>query len=223
MSFYNGPTVVTNGLVLSLDAADRNSYPGSGTTWVDMSGRGNNGTLTNGPTFDSGNGGSIVFDGQNDFAGNTNTVVTVTNFTIEMFVYPITAQVDYERYFDASLGGGNTNAFRLYQFSGRGFGMDFNNGQFESFTGATTNNAWNQIAVTANGTNVVMYVNGSANRTYISSTVAANITRPYYIGATGGAGEAANFRCAIVRWYNNGLTSTEILQNYNATKSRFGL
>ena len=56
-----------NGLVLALDAANTKSYPGSGTTWTDLSGRGNTGTLTNGPTYSSANGGSIVFDGTNDY------------------------------------------------------------------------------------------------------------------------------------------------------------
>ena len=68
MGFYDGPTIVTNGLVLLLDAADNNSYSGSGTTWSDLSGNNNTGTLTNGPTFGSTNGGTIVFDGTNDYA-----------------------------------------------------------------------------------------------------------------------------------------------------------
>ena len=68
---YANGKIVTNGLVLSLDAADRNSYPGTGTTWRDMSGNGNNGTLTDGPTFNSNNGGSIVFDGTNDYVALT--------------------------------------------------------------------------------------------------------------------------------------------------------
>ena len=59
---YTGPNIITDGLVLALDAASPRSYPGTGTTWYDVSGYGNNGTLTNGPTFDSGNGGSIVFN-----------------------------------------------------------------------------------------------------------------------------------------------------------------
>jgi hypothetical protein len=63
--------IVTNGLVLALDAADKNSYPGSGTTWRDMSGNNSNSTLTNSPTFNSANGGSIVFDGVDDYTTTT--------------------------------------------------------------------------------------------------------------------------------------------------------
>ena len=66
MSLNHSPSIVTDGLVLCLDAANPRSYPKSGTTWSDLAGA-SNGTLTNGPTFDSGNGGGIIFDGTNDF------------------------------------------------------------------------------------------------------------------------------------------------------------
>ena len=66
MGLSHSPRIVTDGLVLCLDAANSRSYPKTGTTWTDRSTSGNNGTLTNGPTFDTNNGGSIVFDGSND-------------------------------------------------------------------------------------------------------------------------------------------------------------
>ena len=66
MAFSYSPKIVTDGLVFAVDAANKKSYPGSGTTWTDLAGS-NDGTLTNGPTFDSGNGGSIVFDGSDDY------------------------------------------------------------------------------------------------------------------------------------------------------------
>jgi len=65
MGLGHSPRIVTDGLVLCLDAANKRSYPGTGTTWTDKVG-GNDGTLTNGPTFDSDNGGSIEFDGTDD-------------------------------------------------------------------------------------------------------------------------------------------------------------
>ena len=68
MSIHYSPTTVTSGLVLCLDAGNAKSYPGSGTVWTDLSGNGNTGTLINGPTYNSANGGSIVFDGVNDYA-----------------------------------------------------------------------------------------------------------------------------------------------------------
>lgn len=75
---YN-PGVVTNGLVLALDAGNTKSYPGSGTTWTDLSGNSNTGTLTNGPTYNSSNGGSIVFDGVDDYVTNGNSSFTIAN------------------------------------------------------------------------------------------------------------------------------------------------
>ena len=76
MSVIWGPEIVKSGLVLYLDAGNQNSYPGTGTTWTDISRNNNNGTLTNGPTFNSENGGSIVFDGTNDYV---STALTSTN------------------------------------------------------------------------------------------------------------------------------------------------
>ena len=67
MALSHSPSIVTNGLVLCLDAANSKSYPGSGTTWTDLSGRGNNGTLVNGVGYNSGNLGSLVFDGVDDY------------------------------------------------------------------------------------------------------------------------------------------------------------
>ena len=86
MSLFHSPRIVTDGLVLCLDAGNTKSYPGSGTTWTDLSGRRNNGTLTNGPTFDSANGGSIVFDGTNDtvsIPASANQVFGTGDYTLE--------------------------------------------------------------------------------------------------------------------------------------------
>ena len=83
MSFSNGPTVVTNGLVLSLDAGDRNSYVSGSTTWFDLAGT-NNGTLTNGPTFNTGSFGSIVFDGVDDYVATTG--IQAPSFSISSWV-----------------------------------------------------------------------------------------------------------------------------------------
>ena len=88
MGFYRGPKIVTNGLVLYLDAANKKSYPGTGTTWTDLSGLGNNGTLTNGPTFNSANGGSIVFDGVDDYVSvANNSSLNASTQTVSVWYY----------------------------------------------------------------------------------------------------------------------------------------
>lgn len=93
---FTGPNIITDGLVLALDAGNTKSYPGSGTTWNDVSGNGNNGTLINGPTFDTGNGGSVVFDGVDDhFTTSTTPTELLGNpsFTISMWVKRLSNEV----------------------------------------------------------------------------------------------------------------------------------
>ena len=81
-------TIVSSGLVLHLDAGNASSYPGSGTTWTDLSGSGNNGTLVNGPTYSSANGGSLSFDGVNDYVSvsNTSQLRPSTELSIGMWI-----------------------------------------------------------------------------------------------------------------------------------------
>jgi hypothetical protein len=88
MSVAGGPDLIQDGLVLCLDAANTKSYPGSGTSWVDLSGNGNNGTLTNGPTFSSTNGGNIFFDGTNDYVrvSSTSIIPGSSSFTFNIWL-----------------------------------------------------------------------------------------------------------------------------------------
>jgi hypothetical protein len=86
MALAHSPSIVTSGLVLCLDAANPKSYPGSGTTWTDLSGNGNNGTLVNGPTYSSVNGGSIVFDGSNDYISTAYSIGTVSQQSISCWI-----------------------------------------------------------------------------------------------------------------------------------------
>lgn len=100
MAYRNGPKIITDGLVLCLDAAGTKSYPGNGTTWTDLSGNGNNGTLINGPTFSSDNGGSLVFDGSNEWvacSASLSKLNITTQFTYEVTFY-ITSNNAYNRY-----------------------------------------------------------------------------------------------------------------------------
>jgi hypothetical protein len=90
MAFHCGPrqkSIVTDGLVLSLDAGNANSYPGTGTNWADLSGNGLNGTLVNGPTYNSANLGSIVFDGTNDHVTVANNSLLNPTTTISVAAY----------------------------------------------------------------------------------------------------------------------------------------
>jgi hypothetical protein len=102
MSYYNGPKAVMDGLVMYLDAGNTKSYLSGSSTWNDLSGNGNNGTLTNGPTFSSANGGSIVFDGVDDTitVPYSSTLDPTGGITIEAWIYAnnITTNRYYEIY-----------------------------------------------------------------------------------------------------------------------------
>ena len=226
MAFANGPYIVTNGLVLALDASDRNSYVSGSTAWNDLSGNGNNGTLTNGPTFSSTNGGSIVFDGSDDFTSLSGTINLGNTFTILSWIKPSTlAGGDYIVYGTDANGndnwfGINGNAVNLFATQA----TDVNN--FTISGGSITSTSiWYFIGCTINGTVATVYLNG---------VEVNSVTKVFTIGSWNSSTNSIGRRGSIaqryfpgniasVRSYSRVLSATEILQNYNATKSRFGL
>jgi hypothetical protein len=234
---YYGNTV-TNGLVLSLDAAKRDSYPGSGTAWRDISGNGNNGTLTNGPTFNSDNGGAIVFDGIDDFALITNpSALQAQNLSISIWVNPSTTinaiadLIDYDHVSSPLQGWviqtenattNNNYYFAYYDGSvfqpgagiGSGIGVKL------------TNSIWQNITYTKSGTSIIGYLNGtqSVSFTGANSNISYQSNRNVRIGSCIGApGRSFKGNMSNILIYNRGLSASEVLQNYNAQKSRYGL
>jgi hypothetical protein len=224
MSTVNGGpgNIITNGLVLNLDAANPRSYPQpyNGTTWINLAGI-NNGTLTNGPTYNSANGGSIIFDGTNDYVSFS----TITNniYTID-FWYKMDGNDGTYGYF-ASSGdnglaiseGGNVNGLVYGQFY-------YWNGSTINLLGlipSTTN--WNHICVLINTStnNIQIYGNGNQLSTTTVTSMSTSITDiGRYVIAN------LNFlkgNLASYKIYNRSLSSTEILQNFNATRARFGV
>jgi len=242
MSYSNGPRIVTDGLVCCIDAANTKSYSGTGTTWTDLSSNNNNVTLTNGPTFNSSNNGSIVFDGVNDSA------VLPTNF----FSFPALTTFTISLWFKSTQSNGGTI-----------FGQQSNSSnpasaggwvpavylqsdgliRIEPFwTSSSTNfilsssalndGSWCNVTTTFdNGTNQ-LYINGVYNTQQTGKTLSAFPGSPsnyYYIL---GAGQAAsrslgtNYfsgNISTFNFYNKALSSSEISQNYNALKGRYNL
>ena len=236
MAFGNGPRIVTNGLVLSLDAADRNSYPGSGTTWRDMS---QNLTFNSFGTTtawgDVGGTKALTFNGSGYWECSTNSsfVNLGGDCTIILWLYEVGHGVRKSVFEKAG------NTYASYQ---QEIAMTWEVSQNISYysraipdydfgsTDVCTTNAWNMIAVkmstglTATARTGFISKNGSpwtANYTSRSNTalVAAGAIR---IG-TGYASTVDNGSIASVFCYNKMLSDAEILQNYNAQKSRFGL
>jgi hypothetical protein len=225
MGISGGPDIVQDGLVLELDAADKNSYPGSGTTWFDLSGNANNGTLTNGPTFNSGNAGSIVFDGVDDYVScGNNATVQINQGTISTWVRT------------SSPGSGfrgiitKQNNYGLFTNDSVLVTYDWGNNQTRSTGTNIADNNWKNVAMsftTNTGTpsnNAVIYLNGSAVLTttikILNNDVEVQLARG---GLFGGSTQLLNGRIANAQIYNRALSSQEILQNYNSQKSRFGL
>jgi hypothetical protein len=214
---YYSPRIVTSGLVLALDAADKLSYPGTGTTWRDLSGNNNTGTLTNGPTFSAANMGSIVFDGVDDYVTTSNISLSFTSFSMECLV----------KYNSLSGNQGlftynNSNYINLYKGSGAGMRWEVNSGG-QAITGTNDLQAgvWYHFVGVYNGSAGILYRNGVVNVGPTTLTSHTSDSATFQIGRYDLVGNT-NGNIAVARFYTKALTATEILQNYNATKSRYG-
>lgn len=251
---FTGPNIIRDGLVLHLDAANQKSFRSGATTWFDLSGRGNNGTLTNGPTFNSANGGSIVFDGTNDYVnlGIPSSLNIVGSITVESWVYmtSLTNNIDLNLIGKYSNAGGTSNQAWLlfkstsnYQIYGpNNTGPNVNefawiatsNGSFNgAFIGTGEQvqlNTWYQVVGVFNSSNdsMQLYVNGNLKRSVTRTgqtfgVLATGIRNIEIGGITADNNRYLRGNIAISKVYNRPLTAAEVLQNYNATKSRFNL
>jgi hypothetical protein len=218
--------IVKDGLVLDLDASILASYPGTGTTWTDLSGNNNNGTLINGPTFNSGNGGSIVFDGTNNYVncGNASNL-QLTVGTISAWVKTTTPGSSYR--------GIITKPFAWGLFVKDGILITYDWGLPANMGTRTTginisDGTWKSVTMTFTQTigtpsnNVIIYLNGNPVLTTTVKHFDNNIN--VQLGSnTSGINQFLNGSISNSQVYNRALSSQEILQNYNATKIRYGL
>ncbi len=231
MAFSYSPKIVTDGLVFAVDAANKKSYPGSGTTWSDLAGS-NDGTLTNGPTFDSGNGGSIVFDGSDDYA---DFGTTLSNFTTELTIEffgkingspndgILITKGEHDSSSTSNFGFqisnvGGPNRLRLYaKASGQSYTVKDSNSNIRD-------NNINNYTLVYNSGNIYFYKNGTlfSSHTFGLSSLPSS-SGPLSIGRLKGYPNYFPGNIFSIKVYNKSLSSTEITQNYNALKSRFGL
>lgn len=228
---YEG--IITNGLVLNLDAGFTPSYSTSGVTWYDLGYSGFNGTLTNGPTYSGDSGGAIVFDGSDDYVVRNASINTGQDFSVFAWIKPGAINVRngiVGNSYPYSLGsgwffstatnyGGTLNTFFISVGSDNAYRTATNN--------SLTLNTWNYIGgtVTNGGQDIKLYSNGIETG-YFGGTLTANTvnytTQEFYVGRRHSASpEPFNGSISIVQIYNRVLSATEILQNYNAQKSRY--
>ena len=228
MASAAGPNLEIEGLILSLDAANTNSYAGSGTAWVDMIDPSNNdGTLTNGPTFDSESGGCIVLDGSNDFVlFSTDANVYKSTGTCSVWVKPTSNNSGYRGVMVKQYTWGifvKDNKFVTYSWISVG-------GQLKD-TGITVGNgnwcnltmSFNNVGQASPSNNVVLYLNGDP---VLTTSVKRNNNNTRMVLGSGTDGSGSQFlsgKISSALLYDRVLTASEVKQNYNSHKGRFGL
>ena len=235
MTIGYGPRIVTDGLVLALDAADRNSYSGTGSTWTDLSGNGNTGTLQGSPTYSSVNGGSLSFNGSNQYAVLSRpvqddftlscwfkTTQTFTTYTSGAFQWWQGAGlVDCEV-------GGIVNDFGLSLNAAKvSFGVGTSGGSDTSIQSPLTynDNVWHYAVATrirSSGA-LVLYVDGTLVASGTGGTNSLTTPTQLRIGSlqTGSNFFSGNIAQASI--YNRALSAAEIRQNFNALRGRYGI
>ena len=230
MAKFNGPKIVTDGLVLCLDAGNSKSYPGSGTVWTDLSGRGNNGTLTNGPTFNASNAGSIVFDGSNDYAIFTRPSSIVTGGSISISVWAkwtstgtttSMIQVLVDNNHAAPPSRGFVLQDRPDLSKALTFSVQPSTAAVITSTFQVGDGTWHHIVGTNDTTTSRLYIDGVFNASLSEAglaTVQPNISIGYWQSTPG---RYLNGNIAQALMYNRALSAAEIRQNYNATKGRY--
>jgi hypothetical protein len=238
---WRGSNIIKDGLVLYLDPGSPNSYyDKTSTTIKDISGSGRLGTLTNGAVYNSSNGGNIVFDGSDDLInlGVSNNLLSFgTNpFSINIWLYPTNIgsgggyQPILTTYNNYNSGFSTYFLMAIFNDAGiyNGIGMldasgDFLGGFSSGFALPLTNNTWVNICFTRSGDNFVGYINGVQSKTLTTSTNWSGVGRSIKIGSgvVGIGSYRGNLSNLMI--YNKTLSSQEVLQNFNSTKSRFGL
>jgi hypothetical protein len=212
---WRGPGIVGDGLVLYLDAGSPSSYLTEfGTTWKDMSGNRNNGTLINSPTYSSFGGGSLLFNGSTNYVSGNTTDSSV--YTLNVWAYNLN---------NTNTGGSvistttATSPNSFIQIGGTPkpwqFGNSFNSTQ-------ASINQWIMLTAVQTDTTEQLYINGVAVINAISNVATSNLGTIYNIGRRSD-GVYLNTYVANAQIYNRALSTSEIQQNYNAQKSRFGL
>ena len=233
MSTLNGGpgNIVTNGLVLYLDAANYLSYTSGSTTWRDLTSSNLSGSLINGPTFNSGNAGSIVFDGVNDYVdcGNPILLNISSSLTLESWVYPTAFTNPNGVVGILSRWGVGSRSYKIAILTAsKQFYIDVsgtgNNDNYFLSNIILNTNTWYHVVGTYNGSSLSTYINGNITTGTLIGTVPSSLytgSSQIRVGDDGGNYFLGNI--AASRIYNRALSSSEVLQNYNAQKTRFGL
>ena len=249
MSYSNGPKMVTDGLVMYLDAGSEKSYGGSGTVWNDLSANNNSGSLINGITYNSSNKGYLAFDGTNDYINSTNCLDNPSELTTAAWI----KTNSYGSGYSIIIGkikylAGNSDTAGWYMAVGSNVGGSANSLCFGSQragdglgtfsiakdTNLASEGTWKYVTATltgGTGGTITLYVNGiSYPLTTYFDVSGFSSSNPYNITIGSNSSFVAdtynlfyNGGISMVKAYNRCLSANEILQNYNSTKGRYNL
>jgi hypothetical protein len=243
MSIARGPRIAKDGLVLCLDAADKNSYPGSGTSFYDISGIDNNGTNVNSPTFSTSNGGEFSYNGSNQYVRvpYTASLNPSSAITMESVAYRSTWNTALNmRLMSKTEGGG----YQLSLNEGSSLVPSGNTGVIVYLSGigyrstytalSGVSNGYHHFVGTFDGRYIKFYIDGVLKSTYdygSSASIGYHVT--YYANsliiaaeASGGANAAGQYfdgSIAVSRLYNTALSQAQIQNNFNAVRKRYGI
>tara|TARA_R100000278_G_C5466612_1_gene162908 strand:+ start:343 stop:1173 length:831 start_codon:yes stop_codon:yes gene_type:complete len=223
--------IVSSGLLMHLDAGNSSSYSGTGTTWSDLSGNGNHATLINGPTYSSADGGALDFDGSNDYA-TASLLMPSRPYTASVWINHDFMSDFFQYYLNQLYSSSSTNygfsLFRSIPFGSSPYRVEFrdrvlNSGLVTTYsTTAMSVGNWFNLCGVASTTDFKIYVNGTLEGTSTNSTSRAGSYGSLFIGSTG-TNRHFNGKISSVLVYNQALSATEVTQNFNAIKSRYGL
>ena len=226
MACHAGPNIVEDNLVLSLDAGNPKSYPGSGTAWTDLSGNSNTGTLTNGPTYSSADGGYLNFDGTNDYV-DVSGPIPVSAATFLAWVRLDGDQSNYTGVIFSRSSASPASGMNFYSTSEQ-IAYHWNNASntynWQSGLIVPTQE-WCMMVVTVTSSSATAYLCRSSGITSATNTVShSSITlSAINVGRDNSHGRDLEGRMSVAMIYNRALTASEVSQNYNALKRRYGL
>jgi len=212
---YN-PRIVTDGLVLALDAGNTKSYPGSGTTFYDLSGNGNTGTLENGVGYSN---GSLSFDGSNDYVncGNNSSLNATSGITISYWMKS-SFDTDYSILIDKR----PNYSFWIDRLKNLDYYTTSPTITAASSVSTIPTNEWFNTTVTLSGSTITWYINYE-NQYTTTASLGSTTSNPLYIGTVQSFPVFGKGNLSNIQIYNRALTASEIQQNFNATRSRFGI
>jgi len=224
--------VALNGApVLCLDAGSKISYPGSGTAWTDLSGNANNGTLVNGPTFDSANGGSLVFNGTNQYASTPLSLGGYTEYTVAAWIKTTVANKEILSTYGQT-GSGITSVFELFISASNKIAVYVYNttgaASYRTSTTSITTGSWIYCVGVYQGSSATLntYVNGILNNGALTGTIPAAVasgTSTVVIGNVNSGSYYFNGSMGQVSIYNRALSATEIATNFELLRGRYGI